>query len=70
MTTSIKASVKAYEAWLGAALGGDLVETDLRDKHKKMRDGAFPFLRATYWRWAETILQICPDLATAPPVAW
>uniref|UniRef100_B0T7A7 DUF2252 domain-containing protein n=1 Tax=Caulobacter sp. (strain K31) TaxID=366602 RepID=B0T7A7_CAUSK len=68
MTTSIKASVKAYEAWLEAALGGDLVETDLRDKHKKMRDGAFPFLRATYWRWAETILEICPDLATAPPV--
>ena len=68
MTTSIKASVKAYEAWLAAALGGDLVEADLRDKHKKMRDGAFPFLRATYWRWAETILETCPDLATAPPV--
>ena len=28
---------------------------DLAEKHKKMADGAFQFLRATYWRWAETI---------------
>jgi hypothetical protein len=68
MTISIKASAKAYEAWLAAALGGDLVQADLADKHDKMRKGPFPFLRATYWRWAETILEVCPDLATAPPV--
>lgn len=68
MTASIKASAKAYETWLGAALGGDLVQADLADKHDKMRQGPFPFLRATYWRWAETILEVCPDLASAPPV--
>ncbi|MEJ2815510.1 DUF2252 family protein [Caulobacter sp. CCG-8] len=68
MTASIKASAKAYETWLGAALGGDLVEADLARKHDKMRQGAFPFLRATYWRWAETVLKVCPDLASAPPV--
>jgi uncharacterized protein (DUF2252 family) len=68
MTASIKASAKAYETWLGAALGGDLVEADLDEKHGKMRDGSFPFLRATYWRWAETIFEVCPDLAAAPPV--
>lgn len=68
MAVSIKASTKAYETWLGAALGDDLVEADLAEKHDKMRPGPFPFLRATYWRWAETILQVCPDLATAPPV--
>jgi hypothetical protein len=68
MTASIKASVKAYEAWLTAALGGDLVEADLNEKHDKMRKGPFPFLRATYWRWAETIFETCPDLASAPPV--
>ena len=33
-----------------------------------MAKGAFPFLRATYWRWAETILDVCPELADAPPV--
>lgn len=68
MTASIKASVKAYETWLGAALGGDRVEADLAEKHDKMRDGPFPFLRATYWRWAETIFEVCPDLASAPTV--
>lgn len=68
MTAAIKASAKAYEAWLGAALGGDLVEADLAEKHEKMRSGPFPFLRATYWRWAETVFEVCPDLASAPPV--
>jgi hypothetical protein len=68
MTAAIKASAKAYEAWLADALGGDLVAADLTEKHDKMRDGPFPFLRATYWRWAETILDTCPDLASAPPV--
>lgn len=68
MTAAIKASAKAYEAWLATTLGGDLVKTDLAEKHDKMRSGPFPFLRATYWRWAETILEVCPDLASAPPV--
>ena len=68
MTASIKASAKAYEAWLAAALGGELVEADLAEKHDRMRDGPFPFLRATYWRWAETVLEVCPDLASAPKV--
>lgn len=68
MSTSIKASVNAYETWLETALDGDLVKDDLKKKHEKMKDGAFPFLRATYWRWAEIIAEICPDLMTAPPV--
>ena len=68
MTAAITASAKAYEAWLRAALGGDLVEADLAEKHDRMRAGPFPFLRATYWRWAETIFEVCPDLASAPPV--
>jgi len=56
-----------YEAWLREELDGDIVESDLREKWAKMAAGPFPFLRATYWRWAETILDICPDLATAAP---
>jgi len=31
-----------------------------------MGENAFAYLRATYWRWAETILDVCPDLANAP----
>jgi hypothetical protein len=68
MATSIKASVKAYEIWLEAALGNDLVKDDLKEKHKKMKDGAFPFLRATYWRWAEIAPDICKNLMDAPPI--
>jgi hypothetical protein len=64
----IAAANEAYERWLEAQLGGDIVRRDLARKHEKMADGPFPFLRATYWRWAEVILDICPDLAAAPPV--
>jgi hypothetical protein len=61
-------STAAYEAWARAHLGDETVARDLRRKRKKMRDGAFAFLRATYWRWAERILAWCPELADAPPV--
>ena len=64
----IRQSTKSYEGWLRGQLGGELVEKDLECKHKKMRDSAFAFLRATYWRWAETVLHICPDAASAPKV--
>ncbi|HEY4249999.1 MAG TPA: DUF2252 family protein [Roseomonas sp.] len=66
--SSIKVSTRAYEGWLKAQLGRDLVAADLREKHAKMRSGAFAFLRATYWRWAEIILEVCPNLTDAPPV--
>src|ERR1043166_5536160 len=61
-------SAVAYEAWLRAQLGSEVVEKDIATKHAKMAQGPFPFLRATYWRWAETILEVCPELADAPQV--
>jgi hypothetical protein len=61
-------SSQAYESWLRGQLGADLVEDDLLRKHMKMRSSSFAFLRATYWRFAETVLDICPDLASAPTV--
>ena len=61
-------STAAYEAWLRAQLGNEVVEKDIATKHAKMAQGPFPFLRATYWRWAETILELCPELAGAPQV--
>jgi hypothetical protein len=61
-------STAAYEAWLRSQLGRETVEKDIRTKHDKMADAPFPFLRATYWRWAETILEVCPELADAPRV--
>ena len=65
---NIQQSTKAYEDWLRAQLGGEVVDKDLERKHEKMRDNQFAFLRATYWRWAETVLEICPDLAEATRV--
>lgn len=61
-------STANYESWLRSQLKDEFVEKDLERKHQKMADGPFPFLRATYWRWAETILDICPELAASVPV--
>jgi uncharacterized protein (DUF2252 family) len=60
---TIRESARRYEDWLRAQLDGDVLDQDLAKKHDKMRENAFVFLRATYWRWAETILDVCPDLA-------
>ncbi|WID99655.1 DUF2252 family protein (plasmid) [Bosea vestrisii] len=65
---TIADSTHAYESWLIAQIGSDFVTADLDIKHEKMKKDAFTFLRATYWRWAETILEICPDLAGAPEI--
>jgi hypothetical protein len=61
-------STAAYDAWLTTQLHGSLVACDLADKHDKMAADPFQFLRATYWRWAELILEECPELASAPHV--
>jgi hypothetical protein len=68
MTISIRNSVRAYETWMGEQLGDEIVKKDVALKHRKMGESPFVFLRATYWRWAETILEVCPDLAKAPSV--
>jgi hypothetical protein len=66
---NIRRSTQRYEAWLKKELAGQLVKDDLTRKHRKMREeGPFAFLRATYWRWAETVLEVCPELASAPQV--
>ncbi len=60
---TIRESARQYEDWLREQLHGDVLEQDIAKKHDKMRESAFVFLRATYWRWAETIFDVCPDLA-------
>ncbi|MEA2838407.1 MAG: hypothetical protein QOD89_2957 [Bradyrhizobium sp.] len=56
----------AYEAWLTTQC--DVVAEDIRAKHKLMKDSAFMFLRATYFRWAGQIGTVCPQLMDAPQV--
>lgn len=53
-----------YEAWLGHHI--PLIEKDLEAKHQAMRAGAFPFLRATFYRWMQLWPEICPELVEAP----
>ena len=60
-----KANAK-YEAWLARYLR--LLEPDLEAKHDAMRAARFPFLRATYYRWAQIFPEVCPKLNRAPRV--
>ncbi len=66
--TGITQSTRDYEDWLRAQLPDGFAPTDLDRKHSRMRESAFSFLRATYWRWAETVFEVCPELANAPQV--
>ena len=55
-----------YEAWLAGFM--PLLPSDLDLKHKRMSEAVFPFMRATYYRWAQTFPTVCASLASAPQV--
>ena len=55
-----------YEDWLGQHLR--LIPQDLELKHQQMRSGVFPFMRATYYRWAQVWGDACGDASSAPSV--
>jgi len=55
-----------FEDWLSHRT--PIVKKDLQLKHANMKLAVFPFLRATYYRWAQIWPQVCPDLAKAPRV--
>ena len=57
---------EAYETWLRSQCEVD--ETALMLKHCRMRESAFVFLRATFFRWAAEIENVLPELAAAQPV--
>src|SRR4029078_10164939 len=61
----VVAATDAYERWLGKRV--DIVETDLKLKHKLMQGSVFVFLRGTFYRWAALWQEAVPDLAKAPP---
>lgn len=67
MTAFVK-SMAQFEAWTLAKLGPLVDPGGLADKRARMAESPLGFLRACYWRWAETILEVCPDLADAPAV--
>jgi hypothetical protein len=59
-------ATRHFEDWLGHRTA--LVKKDLRLKHASMAEGIFPFLRATYYRWAQVWPKVCPDLSKGPRV--
>jgi hypothetical protein len=63
---NIRKATEKYEAWLARHLR--IVEADLEFKHEQMRTAPFPFLRATYYRWAQTWTEVCGAAANAPRV--
>jgi hypothetical protein len=62
----IAKATQKYEAWLSRRL--HIIEADLNLKHEQMRSGPFPFMRATFYRWAQTWEDICGSAARGPKV--
>ncbi|MDR3573099.1 MAG: DUF2252 family protein [Anaerolineaceae bacterium] len=59
-------STQKYEAWLKQRI--PVIQEDLDAKHKAMGEAAFPFLRATFYRWVQLWRENCADLASAANV--
>jgi hypothetical protein len=55
-----------YESWLAHQI--PLIKADLSSKHAAMSAGTFPFLRATFYRWAARWRGAVADVAVAPRV--
>jgi len=55
-----------FEKWLGRHVA--IVREDLTLKHQHMAEAAFPFFRATFYRWAQLWPLVCEELARAPQV--
>jgi len=55
-----------YESWLARHIR--IIQKDLDFKHQQMRALPFPFLRSTYYRWAQVWADVCGDAAKAPNV--
>jgi hypothetical protein len=63
---TIQQATQNYERWIAGFL--EIVPEDLAAKHDKMAAAVFPFLRATYYRWAQLFPYLCKDLSRAPQV--
>jgi uncharacterized protein (DUF2252 family) len=63
---NIAKATSLYETWLGRRLR--LIKSDISFKHEQMRSGSFPFLRATYYRWAQIWAEVCGPAAQSPRV--
>ena len=63
---NIHEATRLYEAWL--AKQTPLYRAHIGLKHALMKESAFAFLRATFYRWMQLWPEVCADLITAPTV--
>ncbi|SRR5579883_111221 len=63
---NIHGSTHEYEVWMRGCCA--VVESDLRAKHRRMRQDLFAFMRGTYYRWVQLWPVECPDEQDAPRV--
>src|SRR5271170_7450206 len=55
-----------FERW--ASRHVHMVRSDVELKHRNMALAAFPFFRATFYRWAQWLPLICAELSKGPQV--
>lgn len=67
MPHDVVRATRDYDAWV--ARHTRVVRGDLREKHRRMAEDPFVFLRATFYRWVERWARLVPDVARAPIVA-
>jgi uncharacterized protein (DUF2252 family) len=63
---NIREVTRGYEEWLAKYTA--LYRPHLKQKHDLMREGVFPFFRATFYRWIQVWPEICSELVSAPKV--
>lgn len=59
-------STGEFDRWLGQRLR--ILPADLKLKHRRMAQDPFSFLRASFYRWAQTWPEVCAVLKEAPHV--
>ena len=62
---SIQSVTKSYEGWMRECT--NVVDADLRAKHRQMKEDPYYFLRGTFYQWIQIWPEICPDLAHGVP---
>ena len=63
---NIERVTTSYESWMRSC--STILESDLRSKHRQMKETPFGFLRGAFYRWAQLWPSVCSDLCRAPKV--
>jgi hypothetical protein len=63
---NVIAATAEFEKWLERQV--PLVRQDLSLKHAHMAEAAFPFFRATFYRWLQLWPEVCGEVTRAPRV--